>query len=258
VYRKYGMDTDCIGDFELALVHVSTTNAIPTLFWNLVQIAADPSLTEDVRKELLTIVSPGSERSGNKREILIDITKFEESCPVLVSSYRETIRLANSQLGTRRVMRDTMVSDGKTSYLLRKGANVMMPSGVTHLSTHIWGPNAKDFDAKRFMRSEDQGVVSEREKEDDRAKKRAYFPFGGGKHLCPGRNFAFAEILGTIAVLLLGFEVRNLEGGLIRVPELRRSKIGEGVGKPHPNGTKMGAKIERRTGWEDVVWKFVC
>jgi len=156
-------------------------------------------------------------------------------------------------------MRDTTISDGKTSYLLTKGTDVMMPSGISHLSTKAWGPNATEFDARRFLRPEDKEVLDEKEKEQEKARKRAYFPFGGGKHLCPGRNFAFAEILGMIAVLVMGFDVKSTDGGLIRIPDLRNAKIGEASGKPYPGkGDKMGAKIERRKEWEDVVWKFVC
>jgi len=60
-----------------------------------------------------------------------------------------------------------------------------------------------------------------KEKVDDELRKAGYIPFGGGKHLCPGRNIAFAEILGTLAALLLGFEVRGTDGGLIQVPSRR-------------------------------------
>jgi cytochrome P450 len=254
-FRNYNIKPDLIGDFELSLIHVSTLNAIPTLFWNLLHIASDPVLTEEIRQELLSIIRPGIPLSNGKRGIEIDITKFEDSCPLLVSSYRETIRLANGQLSTRRVVRDTMISDGKNSYLLKKGADVMMPSAVTHLSTDIWGPNAHKFDATRFMT---KATTDEKEKEEERERRRAYFPFGGGKHLCPGRNFASAEILGTITALLLGFDIKSAEGGLIQVPELRRARIGEAVGKPQLKGQHIGARLERRAGWEDVVWKFVC
>jgi len=32
------------------------------------------------------------------------------------------------------------------------------------------------------------------------------------KHLCPGRHFAFAEILGMVALLVVGFDVVMAEG----------------------------------------------
>lgn len=35
VYRKHNIPDTDIGRFELGLVHISTANAIPTLFWHL-------------------------------------------------------------------------------------------------------------------------------------------------------------------------------------------------------------------------------
>jgi len=150
-----------------------------------------------------------------------------------------------------------VISDGKTEYLLRKGVDVSMPAGVAHVSP-VWGANPSSFNAKRFLQPGSRAGMSEKEREMDREQKRAYIPFGGGKHLCPGRKFAFAEILGTLATLLLGFDVRGVDGGLIRVPEMRRAKIGEGIAKPGRKGEVMGAKLLRREGWEDVQFSFTA
>jgi hypothetical protein len=56
----------------------------------------------------------------------------------------------------------------------------------------------------------------------------------------------------------MGFDVKGGDGGLIKVPVLGRSRIGEGIAKPTGRGLLMGAKIARREGWEDVIWKFTC
>ena len=80
-------------------------------------------------------------------------------------------------------------------------------------------------------------------------------PFGGGKHLCPGRNFAFAEILGMMTVLLLGFEVRGVTEKFLQMPT---PKFGEAVPKPLDNGAGGSVGIERRNGWENVEWRFSC
>lgn len=253
-YRDNGLSDTDIGHLELALLHVATTNAVPTLFWNFTFITSDAALLAKIRAELLTIISISGAKE--KREAVIDITKFEANCPLLVSSYRETIRLANAQLGSRRAMADTTISDGTNSYLLRKGCDVQMPAGVPHLASKIWGPTAASFDATRFLKPEDRGLKSTKEKDDDKEQKKAYFPFGGGKHLCPGRNFAFAEILGMIAILSLGFEVRGTDGNVLKVPVMERPRLGEGVAKPRGEGLKLGAKIVRRQGWEDIAWKF--
>jgi hypothetical protein len=258
--RKYGIAGADIGMFEIALLNDSTANAIPTMFWLLCFICADPSLTQSIRDELAAMVTNGSSKlSDGRRELSFDITRCESDCPLLVSCYREVIRLTNAQLGARRVIHDTTTTDGKKTYLLKKGCDVQIPSGISHLSSDLWGLDSSSFNPRRFIKPDPSILQSEKEKQDDKSQKRSYFPFGGGKHLCPGRNFAFAEILGTVAVLVLGFEVEKAHGGgVIMMPELGRTKFGEAIAKPKSEGAEISAKISRREGWEDVVWKFVC
>jgi cytochrome P450 len=255
--RKRGILDEDVGKFELALLHVSTANASPTLFWHLCFILANPETTSIIRKELESIISFGTLENGNK-EASIDITKFDSNCPVLVSSYRETIRLANAQVGARRVVEDTIINDGKNDYLLKAGCDVQLPSGISHLSESAWGADAASFNPDRFLTPEQKGDMSTKARMEDREQKKSYIPFGGGKHLCPGRQFAFAEILGAVAVLVMGFDVKDSDGGLIKVPLMGRPRMGEGIAKPTGDGLLMGAKITRREGWEDIVWKFTC
>jgi cytochrome P450 len=259
-FRKYGIASADIGKFEIGLLNVSTANAIPSLFWLLCNVCADRSLTQSIRSELAAMVThDSSKRQDGKRELSFDVTKFESHCPLLVSSYRETLRLANAQMGTRRVMRDTTISDGQSTYLLKEGCDVQIPSGIAHLSPEFWGSDSTSFNPRRFVAVQDDGAArSQKNKDEEKVQNRAYFPFGGGKHLCPGRNFAFAEILGTVAVLVLGFEVEKVGGGAIVMPAMGRTQFGEAVAKPRGESAKMNAKISKRKGWEDVVWKFVC
>lgn len=260
MFRKRNISDTDIGKFELALLHVSTANAIPTLFWLVCFIVSSPSTTSLIRKELNSIITINKlePSNGQGREAVIDMTKLDTHCPILVSSYKETIRLANAQVGSRRVMADTLLSDGKRDYLLRAGCDVQLPAGVSHMSTAAWGADAHSFDAKRFLTPEEKGQSSARARIEDREQKKSYFPFGGGKHLCPGRNFAFAEILGAVAVLVAGFEVRGRGGEVLEVPKMGRARIGEGVAKPRGEGLGLGARITRREGWEDVSWRFTC
>lgn len=57
-----------------------------------------------------------------------------DTLPAACLSYRETQRLVVSQVSIRRVMKDTVVSDSICDYLLKAGAAVQIPAGVTHLS----------------------------------------------------------------------------------------------------------------------------
>jgi len=251
-----GVPRTAIGNFEISLLHVSTANAIPTLFWHLIFVASDSALVSEIREELLSVTTVSPSKGGH-REMKIDITKFEDSCPLFASSYRETIRLVNGQMSTRRVMADTTISDGQNTYLLREGADIQIPAGVSHTDSASWGPNVSSFDPRRFMKLDEKRILSEKEKADEKEQRRAYFPFGGGRHLCPGRNFAFAEILGTIAVLLLGFELRTKDGGSIQRQPFGRPRLGTAITQPSAQTISMGGRLTRRKGWEDAVFKFV-
>jgi cytochrome P450 len=79
-------------------------------------------------------------------------------------------------------------------------------------------------------------LKSEKDIGEDRVPKKAYFPFSGGKHLCPGMHFAFAEILGTTAALVLGFDILGIDGKLLEVPKIGRSTMAEAVTKPEREG----------------------
>jgi cytochrome P450 len=138
--------------------------------------------------------------------------------------------------------------DGR-SYLLKKGVDVQLPAGVTQRNIIIWGFDADRFRADRFV------PLTSKATDEDRTCKAAYMPFGGGRHLCPGRNFAFAEIVGCAAVLLLGFDI---EATGMRFEDMRMCspRLSSGTVKPVGNGQGLGANIKVREGFANVAWKF--
>ncbi|KAK3319118.1 cytochrome P450 [Apodospora peruviana] len=248
--REFDFPEEEIGWAEAALLFVATTNTIPTLYWFVTNVWLRPEVVEEVRREALPLVVLSDGVDGGKRIATLDITQLEERCPLLVGCYRESIRLGNQSVGTRRVLVDTVLTDGAgNQHLFKAGCDIMWSVKTLHRSEDVWGPEAMEFDPSRFVKSEDQDVKVER------ARKQAYVPFGGGKHLCPGRNFAFAENLGLMAALVVGFELHGLDAANVRLGD---AKMGEAVAKP-PAGAEGGeVVIKRRAGWEDVDWKFMC
>ena len=80
------------------------------------------------------------EGGGKGRTATLDISKLEERCPLMVSCYKESIRLGNQGVGTRRVMHDTVLMDSKgQEHLLKAGVDAMWSAKRMHRMEEIWG-----------------------------------------------------------------------------------------------------------------------
>lgn len=242
VFVQYNVPGEEIGHIELALLHVGTANTIPTLYWFFVNIFNQPELVQRLRKEVLPVI----QKDGDSKAV-VDVKVLDEKCPLLVSCYREAIRLSNQAMGNRRVLEDTTVTDGNgNSYLLKKGENVQMSALVSH-TLEAWGENVYAFKPDRFMDTKDNSEV-------EKSRRASFIPFGGGRNLCPGRNFAFAENLGLVTCLLAGFDVTFPDGP--QLPAAKSCNFSQAAFKPVDDGKGFGVQIERRDGWEGIQWSF--
>lgn len=250
--RKHGWTASDLAYPEAILPVAATLNAIPTFFWLLLYILQDPSLVGRIRDEVQAHIEVTNNGSDGGKTVMMNIAKFEDELPLLASSYRETMRLINQSVSNRRMVEDlTITTQDGQSYLLKKGVDVQLPAGVTHRKPEVWGANVTEFDPERFL------PQSSKLKEEEKARKVAYIPFGGGRHLCPGRNFAFAEILAFTAVMVLGFDV-EATGMKFEELKMRGPLLAAGSVKPVGEGKGLGARIKPRDGWENVKWTFRC
>ncbi|KHN98710.1 Cytochrome P450 [Metarhizium album ARSEF 1941] len=249
VLRKYGFPDDEIGKFEAGLLQLATSNTIPTTFWMVANILARPDLVARLREELDPLVRRTQDVAA------VNVVALDEASPLLASCYRESIRLSNHALCVRRVVEDTTVSDGRgESYVLKKGSDVHIPGGYTHRAEDVWGANAAEYDADRFANR--RGKLSAHAQA-EKNKRAAYIPFGGGRHLCPGRNFASAEILGITAALVLAFDMSaDGRGCPPRLPPMASTTIMGGASKPERQGEGTSLVMQRRPGWEAVTFEF--
>ncbi|KAE9379575.1 cytochrome P450 [Stipitochalara longipes BDJ] len=237
-----GYNTDDVSSFDIGMCVAATTNSIPGSFWFLIRIFSSSVLLASLREELQPLVTrkPGSD------EAIINAAGFMKNCPLLISTWQETLRSIAATVTARTVTEDTML-DGQ--FLLKKGSYIQMAAGPMHSSPAIWGPDAQDFDPSRFMPS----TVSSLPKAEQKQRKTAFAPFGGGAILCPGRYFASTEILGIVATMVLGFEVLSKDGGQLKLPSIKKQTMAVQV--RHPVGD-MDVTIKRRNGWEDVKFGY--
>ncbi|ESZ94049.1 hypothetical protein SBOR_5575 [Sclerotinia borealis F-4128] len=243
--QKWGLTSEEISNIEISTLFLATTNSAPTSFWLLVNILANPSLVFSIRSEITNIISR-NKGDGGIEECIMNITLFQSCCPMLMSCFRETLRFADAATSVRSVTQDVLLtsSTSSSSFLLKAGNVIQLPSGVTHNSPSIWGSNVNSFDSDRFLPT----TIEKLSKEQKKQQTQGYFPFGGGKHLCPGRHFATTEILALVATIIMGFDVEGSS-----VPERAFQKLGTAVRKPKND---VEVDIRRRKGWEDVRWRF--
>ncbi|KAF9777145.1 hypothetical protein IL306_004571 [Fusarium sp. DS 682] len=239
--RSTGFTNDDLAHMEMLLPWVGIINTAPTLFWMFVHVLTNPEYLSRVRDEIkeITVITQGAKG----RVATFDVRKLEKYCPFVHACYQESLRLYLHSIGNRRVMEDTKIQDAQGhSYLLKKGFDIQWSPSVTHFIDEIWGPDAHIFKPERFLDVSTQ---------DEKKRRGSLLSFGGGKHLCPGRKFAFTEILGFVSVVALSFEVE----GLI-LPKSKTPGVGVGPRMPDLEAIDPGFRIKRRQGWEDVTWVF--
>jgi cytochrome P450 len=244
-----GLSQDDFLNVEVGMLFTASTNTAPSSFWFLCYILSSASLLAEVRAEISKIVMRKDVNGIDTLEM--DTSDFQQHCPLLISSWEETLRLVDSSSSVRMVAKDTMLAD---VYLLKANSVVQMPSGTTHLSTEIWGPDAATFNPRRFLKTKSDEKLDAAGRGKRKLQVQGYFPFGGGKHLCPGRHFAFTEVMSLVATLVYGFDIRMADGSAdFKAPRMALQKLGTGVRKP---ANDRDVLIKPSPGFEGAKWAY--
>ena len=258
----------------------------------------------ELREEVIKVVED-KRQGGRGGEVVVHIANLEKAVPLLVSCFKETQRLSSQGSINRVGDEDVILTDeNKRQYLLKKNVPVQCSGGISHRNPKQWGDDALEFNPRRYYKTltpplpnitnadaSTQNASTSADGSDAPgaapsadspwANRGAFFPFGGGKHLCPGRNFAQAENWGMLIALLLGFEITQpvpttigdspshtgissssssssskeapALGATLREPKYTIPPLTAGIGTPVA-GSDLRAVISRRSGWEGVKW----
>ncbi|KAI1846537.1 hypothetical protein JX266_007434 [Neoarthrinium moseri] len=144
INEDFGISLEDTARIEIGGSQAILANTLPATFWVIYHVFSDPVVLQDIRYELLQGVR--EDKDGN---YMIDLTHVKSSCPLLLSTFKEVMRIHSTSTATRIAMEDHRL-DGK--YLLKKGSTIMMPSKVQHTNRAVWGHTVDEFNHKRFMR----------------------------------------------------------------------------------------------------------
>ncbi|KAL7790441.1 cytochrome P450 [Trichoderma ceciliae] len=203
IEKEYGLSINTMARSALSFLFAGIVNTTTTTFWVVLRIFADERLLAQVRQEIRQALEISSQRTGPDS---LSIGVVKETCTALSAVYRESLRVGSENFSVRMIKEDTMLAG---RYFLKKGAVVQISGGVIHANSAIWGRDVGEFNPYRFLKQSKGGGFH----------PAAFRGFGGGKTLCPGRDFATNEILMFAAMIIHWVDLVAPEGGSICVPE---------------------------------------
>ena len=245
MYDNRGLSANSRARLDMGLLFGLSSNAIPATGWMMGRILTIEGLLERVREEIRVAIRPvthnkrANGHSGDHDENPPDTGpgfNFTIDVPTLVvlplfnSIFHETLRLYTDFLVSRdifffMILRLTCSTHHPSSsssssrstttlqpqLLLKKNSLAVCPSWMGHRdpTPGIWGDHldtdVNTFDPDRFLHHDPETGKTTFSTANKSGK---FFPFGGGKTICPGRVFARQEVLAAVALMVYGFEWR--------------------------------------------------
>ncbi|TLD24011.1 hypothetical protein PspLS_06964 [Pyricularia sp. CBS 133598] len=208
-------------------IHTSTfsfTHAVLDL------AAAGPEVQEEMRQEIVSVLASCNGEWSKKA--LAKMYKID-------SLLRESARLNTfmSVSGNRLITaaEGLKLPNGQT---LPKGTPIMFPAAPVMLDEAYY-PNPLEFQPLRFVPKTKDDHEATGGRTAFSCTSMEYMAFGHGKHACPGRFFAAAELKLMLAHVLLEYELEKIDQrpvgnwyGIMRIPPMsyklkirRRSKV---------------------------------
>jgi cytochrome P450 len=232
-----GWTNNDLAGFEITICFSALTNTVPNALSLLCHVLENPTLYADIREEVKKVTT--KKTVGDVEHATIDITAFNDKCPILISSYWENIRLCVNGTPVRVATEDVTLKD---AYNIEKGAILLATGGAMQESKKVWGSDADQFNGRRFL---SDNVTREQQKH--------MLPFGGGKHLCPGRHLALTEIISFVALIVYGYEIEMRDGSKLVHAGFKTQLAGENSKKPL---RELNVTIRRKEEFKGVIWGF--
>lgn len=163
--------------------------------------------------------------------------------PLLQSVYAEVLRMRVHMLITRIPQYDNMHVGHCT---VPRGQMAVMSTTVAHMDPDAWNTGHDNehpldqFWADRFL-VDDPSPQHPKKSFTTEPVTGAWFPYGGGPRMCPGRHFAKRDIIFTAALMVTMFDM-DIQAD---VPSLQMDMRGFGLGTMAVSGA-VPVRIRRR------------
>ncbi|KAK4959248.1 hypothetical protein LTR10_004050 [Elasticomyces elasticus] len=223
VYRKHNWSIRARAATELSLLWAANANSDTLIFWMINRIYADKTLLEKVRKEIAPYVVfvempsdlPIAEPPRLER---FDVDGLSNNCPLLKSSYIESLRLDAAPWSFRVIKEDFVLQgrgEGAEGWRLRKG-------DCAHIAHDLHSTDPKYFDDPMEWRA-DRHIKYENDDKHGAADMGSIRPYGGGASMCKGRAFAFKQSMMYTAAIVAMWDIEPAGGGLWKMPRHKKA-----------------------------------
>uniref|UniRef100_A0A7N0U0E9 Cytochrome P450 n=1 Tax=Kalanchoe fedtschenkoi TaxID=63787 RepID=A0A7N0U0E9_KALFE len=182
---------------DMVLAGVSTTAA--AMKWTMAELARNPQIMKKVQEEVRSVIGDKSEI----RECDIDRMKY------LKCVIKEGLRMHSPIIIGRRAA--TSVTIG--GFKLPAGVTAWINLWAVHRNPTVWD-RPSEFLPERFLNAS----------YNFKGQDQVYFPFGLGKRICPGVDFAMTEVEYALASLLCWFDWELPDGVLMENLDLLCSR----------------------------------
>jgi cytochrome P450 len=182
-----GMTDQEVRDEAMTIFLAGFETTSLTLAWVLWLLAKHPEEQEKVREECRTLL-------GDRRASAADMRSLKYTEHVI----SESMRLYPPVVMVGRVAHEDIDLGG---FKIKKGTALWPCEWVAHRDPRWW-PNPDEFIPSRWENDLHKHIP-----------KYAYFPFGGGPHMCAGNAYAMMEMVLALATLVRGLKFEPVPGG---------------------------------------------
>ncbi|KAF1331228.1 Cytochrome p450 86a2, partial [Globisporangium splendens] len=190
-------DPVALRDIVVSILVAGRDSTASTLGWFFYRLSKHPGIENKIRQELLE-QAPALMRG----EVAALSMEDSQKLVYLEATLRETLRLHPAvPMNVKHANRDVVLHDGT---FVPAGWSVIYSSYTMARMESVWGPDAKEFEPKRWIDSETGKLLT--------FSPFKFTSFHGGSRICLGMNMAIMEMRMVASGLLSRFRFRMVPG----------------------------------------------